>query len=69
MIVLLFYCSAYCGGLWLAALKMYTEICRIVGNTEEMNKYTEILDKGKAAFDTKLWNGKFNIGVNSISSI
>lgn len=51
--------SAYCGGMWLAALKMYTEICKIVGNMDEMKKYTEILDKGKAAFDTKLWNGSY----------
>ncbi|XP_052099238.1 non-lysosomal glucosylceramidase-like isoform X1 [Mytilus californianus] len=51
--------SAYCGGLWLAALKMYIEISRIVGNTEEMKKYTEILDKGKEAFDKKLWNGSY----------
>lgn len=49
--------SAYCGGLWLAALKMYVEISKIIGNTEEMNKYTEILDRGKQAFDAKLWNG------------
>ena len=49
--------SAYCGGMWLAALKMYIEISKVVEHQEDMDKFTNILEKGKHAFQEKLWNG------------
>lgn len=48
--------SAYCAGLWLAALQCITTMANLVDKPEDSIKYTEILDKGKKAFEEKLWN-------------
>ncbi|MEM7581205.1 MAG: GH116 family glycosyl hydrolase [Cyanobacteria bacterium P01_A01_bin.80] len=60
--------SAYCGGLWLAALEAAIAISEILqdngsGNLEEIEKqriiYQEWLEKSKPIYQTKLWNGKY----------
>lgn len=51
--------SAYCGGMWLAALRLTLEMAKVLGDSEIEKKYTEILDKGKVAFEKKLWNGQY----------
>ncbi|XP_008548504.2 non-lysosomal glucosylceramidase [Microplitis demolitor] len=51
--------SAYCGSLWLAALCCSLEIAKLLNDTEFIGKYTEILKKGKNAFQDKLWNGSY----------
>ncbi|XP_018319798.1 non-lysosomal glucosylceramidase [Agrilus planipennis] len=51
--------SAYCGGLWLAALRAMIEICNELGKEQAKEKYQNILKKGTASFDKKLWNGSF----------
>ncbi|XP_071795230.1 non-lysosomal glucosylceramidase-like [Asterias amurensis] len=51
--------SAYCGGLWLAALRCMIEIADILGHTTDSLEYSAILDKGKESFEKKLWNGKY----------
>lgn len=51
--------SAYCGGMWLAALKIMIEMAGILGHADDITKYTEILDKGKASYETKVWNGTY----------
>lgn len=51
--------SAYCAGLWLAALHCMYEISVILEMPEDADKYKETLEKGKKAFNEKLWNGKF----------
>ncbi|XP_060068872.1 non-lysosomal glucosylceramidase-like [Ylistrum balloti] len=51
--------SAYCGGMWLATLRMMIEMGKVLGNEEDVKKYTEILDKGKVSFEAKVWNGKY----------
>ena len=50
--------SAYCGGLWLAALCAMKEIATILEFPEEGKKYQDILRRGKRAYHTLLWNGK-----------
>ncbi|XP_044264175.1 non-lysosomal glucosylceramidase [Tribolium madens] len=50
--------SAYCGGLWLAALFAMTKIADALQKPKDKEKFQELLDKGKAAFERKLWNGK-----------
>ena len=57
MILVWFY-SAYCGGMWLAVLRMILEMGDILGEKADMDKYRAILDKGKKSYQTKLWNGK-----------
>lgn len=56
----IFFYSAYCGGMWLAALRLTVEMANILEDSENQKKYSEILEKGKAAFEKKLWNGKFS---------
>ncbi|XP_072216090.1 non-lysosomal glucosylceramidase [Excalfactoria chinensis] len=51
--------SAYCGGLWLAAVRMMCEIAEVLGDTETRQKYGAILQKGKESFERLLWNGKY----------
>ncbi|XP_074651855.1 non-lysosomal glucosylceramidase-like [Tubulanus polymorphus] len=51
--------SSYCGGLWLAALKMLCTISDILGCSEETQEFAALLDKGKRSFEEKLWNGSY----------
>ncbi|KAL5005060.1 hypothetical protein ScPMuIL_018516 [Solemya velum] len=51
--------SAYCGGMWLAALKMMVEMGTLLEKNEDVAKYGEILDRGKVSYEKKLWNGKY----------
>ena len=51
--------SAYCGGMWLAALKMFTEMAKILGHQADSNRFNGILEKAKVSFVDKLWNGEF----------
>ena len=52
--------SAYCGGLWLAALRVMQEISTILGFHDDAAKYANILANGKKAYHSLLWNGKMN---------
>ncbi|XP_068685354.1 non-lysosomal glucosylceramidase-like isoform X1 [Montipora capricornis] len=49
--------SAYCGGLWLAALRVMQEISTILGFPDDAAKYANILANGKKAYHSLLWNG------------
>lgn len=51
--------SAYCGGLWLAALHAMTVICDVLNYPKKAEYYKKILEKGKEALERKLWNGKY----------
>ncbi|XP_042303811.1 non-lysosomal glucosylceramidase-like [Sceloporus undulatus] len=51
--------SAYCGGLWLAAVCMMRRMADILGEGEALQKYSAILAKGTAAFERLLWNGRY----------
>lgn len=51
--------SAYCGGLWLAALFVMTRMGRQLGFDDEAIRYEEISEKGKRSFQEKLWTGKY----------
>lgn len=50
--------SAYCGGLWLASLCVMCKMARLVDDEEAYQRYRDTLDRGSAAFDKLLWNGK-----------
>lgn len=49
--------SAYCGGLWLASLRVMQEMATVLGFPDEAVKYLKILNKGKNAYHSLLWNG------------
>ena len=53
--------SAYCGGLWLAALRVMSEIAMILGCPGDSKKYNNILQRGKKAYERKLWNGTVSV--------
>ncbi|XP_015271182.1 PREDICTED: LOW QUALITY PROTEIN: non-lysosomal glucosylceramidase, partial [Gekko japonicus] len=51
--------SAYCGGLWLAAVCVMCQMAEVLGAGEVRQKYSAILTKGTEAFERLLWNGKY----------
>ncbi|XP_060922018.1 non-lysosomal glucosylceramidase [Limanda limanda] len=51
--------SAYCGGLWLASLCVMCKMATLVDSEDTHQHYRDILDRGSAAFDKLLWNGKY----------
>jgi len=51
--------SAYCGGLWLAALEAAIEMGKLVGDDEAVARYSQWLREGKASYEARLWNGRY----------
>ncbi len=51
--------SAYCGGLWLAALRAAEEIARDLGDVPAATKYHAMFLKGQDTYIKKLWNGDY----------
>ncbi|CAH1796951.1 unnamed protein product [Owenia fusiformis] len=51
--------SAYCGGMWLSALKIMVEMAEKLDLPEDAQYFNAILEKGKVSFETKLWNGSY----------
>ncbi|KAM9329739.1 non-lysosomal glucosylceramidase [Gastrophryne carolinensis] len=51
--------SAYCGGLWLAAVCTMCQMAHILGERDAYSKFSDILSRGKEAFEKLLWNGKY----------
>lgn len=44
--------------MWLASLAMMCKMARLMENEDQYRYYRDILDRGNAAFDKLLWNGK-----------
>jgi non-lysosomal glucosylceramidase len=51
--------SAYCGGLWLGALRAAEEIARALGDTTSAATYHDLFTKSQASYVKKLWNGEY----------
>ncbi|GMR52514.1 hypothetical protein PMAYCL1PPCAC_22709, partial [Pristionchus mayeri] len=51
--------SAYCGSLWLAALRVAVELAREIGDEESAREWNETLEKAKRVFIEKLWTGEY----------
>ncbi len=51
--------SAYCGGLWLAALRAAEEIARALGDAPSTEKYHDLFARSQASYVKKLWNGEY----------
>lgn len=58
--------SAYCGGLWLAAVCMMCKMAEVLGDAEIQQKYMDILRKGKETFERLLWNGGYSLVGNRV---
>lgn len=58
MFTLLFH-SSYCGGLWLAALFAMVAMAEKLNKTADKEMYEDLLNRGKVAYEKKLWNGKY----------
>jgi non-lysosomal glucosylceramidase len=51
--------SAYCGGLWLAALEAMIEMGKILNEASLVKQYQHWLETGKESFHKILWNGEY----------
>lgn len=51
--------SAYCGGLWLAAVAGVLSMARTLSLEEDAAEFSKLLERAKAAFEEKLWNGSY----------
>jgi len=51
--------SAYCGGLWLAALRASEETARVLGETQSADAYHAQFQKAQKTYIDKLWNGEY----------
>jgi len=51
--------SAYCGGLWLAALRASEEIAKVLGDGAAATHYHDLFTRSQASYIKKLWNGSY----------
>jgi len=51
--------SAYCGGLWLAALEAAQRMADLVGDTAAREKYASWFQQAQSAYEAQLWNGQY----------
>ena len=51
--------SAYCGGLWLAAVRASEEMARILDERTVAEEYHQLFLKAQKSYIDKLWNGKY----------
>jgi non-lysosomal glucosylceramidase len=51
--------SAYCGNLWLAALRAGEETARTLGDQDAVVQYHELFLKAQKTYIDKLWNGEY----------
>ena len=49
--------SAYCGGLWLAALAAAARLADQIGEAAHAARWRDLFERGARAFDAKLWCG------------
>jgi non-lysosomal glucosylceramidase len=51
--------SAYCGGLWVAALQAASALARVVGDKNSQDYFWSKFQKAKVVYEKKLWNGSY----------
>jgi non-lysosomal glucosylceramidase len=51
--------SAYCGGLWLAALRASEEMARTLNENDAATSYHQLFLKAQKTYIDKLWNGEY----------
>ncbi len=61
--------SAYTGGLWLAALSAGAVMAERLQKFQSAKIYRDLLEKGRAAYEQKLWNGRYYLYDGSGSKV
>uniref|UniRef100_A0A9L0RIH8 Non-lysosomal glucosylceramidase n=1 Tax=Equus caballus TaxID=9796 RepID=A0A9L0RIH8_HORSE len=51
--------SAYCGGLWLAAVAVMVQMAALCGAQDVQDRFSSILSRGQEAYERLLWNGRY----------
>jgi non-lysosomal glucosylceramidase len=51
--------SAYCGGLWLAALRAGEEMAKVLGDTSAAVHFRDLYTRSQASYIKKLWTGTY----------
>ncbi len=51
--------SAYCGGLWLAALSAAVAMAKLVGDAPAVEQFQGWYAKAQPLYDARLWNGRY----------
>jgi non-lysosomal glucosylceramidase len=51
--------SAYCGGLWLGALRAAEEIAKVLDDKAAQGRYHDLFARSQASYVKKLWNGEY----------
>jgi non-lysosomal glucosylceramidase len=51
--------SAYCGGLWLAAVRATEQMAHTLGDEKTASEYHQLFLKAQKSYIDKLWNGKY----------
>jgi non-lysosomal glucosylceramidase len=51
--------SAYCGGLWLAALRASEETAKVLDKADAAGEYHKLFLKAQKTYIDKLWNGEY----------
>ncbi len=51
--------SAYCGGLFLAAVRAAEEIAHVLGEAPAADRYHALFNRSQASYVKKLWNGSY----------
>jgi non-lysosomal glucosylceramidase len=50
---------AYCGGLWLAAVRSAEEIAKKLGDAKAAGEYRELFERSQKTYVAQLWNGHY----------
>ncbi|KAL4716344.1 hypothetical protein ACJJTC_006706 [Scirpophaga incertulas] len=51
--------SAYCGGLWVAAVSAVCGMARILGYEDDEREFSKLLEQARHSFEEKLWSGSY----------
>lgn len=52
-------CSAYCGGLWVAALSAASGMARTLGFHDDEKEFSKLLEQARKSYEDKLWSGSY----------
>lgn len=54
-----FFFSAYCGGLYVAAVSGVLTMAKALSLDDDVMEFSKLLERARTAFEEKLWNGSF----------
>ncbi|CAG4974270.1 unnamed protein product [Parnassius apollo] len=51
--------SAYCGGLWIAAISSVCSMANILGFEDDEKEFSKLLEQARKSYEEKLWSGAY----------